>query len=94
MQFYIMYEFSDFGVDELVDFATESNFPWLMSNVYDKMTKRPLADGETFVILQWNGHKVIYPNMPHVIFACTALPVISFFISPSFCLTQNFPQIE
>ena len=36
----------DFGVDELVDFANESNFPWLMSNVFDKHTKRPLAEGK------------------------------------------------
>ena len=48
----------DFGVDELVDFANESNFPWLMSNVFDKHTKRPLAEGKVSLTLDWNGHKV------------------------------------
>jgi hypothetical protein len=50
---------ADFGVDELVDFASESNFPWLMSNVFDKNTKRPLAEGEVSLILGWHGHKVM-----------------------------------
>jgi 2',3'-cyclic-nucleotide 2'-phosphodiesterase (5'-nucleotidase family) len=50
---------TDFGVDELVDFANESNFPWLMSNVFDKHTKRPLAEGRVSLILEWNGHKVM-----------------------------------
>ncbi|CAB3979105.1 5 -nucleotidase-like isoform X2 [Paramuricea clavata] len=48
----------DFGVDELVDFANESNFPWLMSNVFDKHTKRPLAEGRVSLTLEWNGHKI------------------------------------
>ena len=52
----------DFGVDELVDFANESNFPWLMSNVLDKHTKRPLAEGKVSLILEWNGHKVLIHN--------------------------------
>ena len=55
----------DFGVDELVDFASDCNFPWLMSNVYDKTTKRPLAEGETSLIIEWNGHKV-NPNFRNV----------------------------
>jgi 2',3'-cyclic-nucleotide 2'-phosphodiesterase (5'-nucleotidase family) len=50
---------TDFGVDELVDFANESNFPWLMSNVFDKHTKRPLAEGRVSLTLEWNGHKVM-----------------------------------
>ncbi|XP_028410070.1 uncharacterized protein LOC114532703 [Dendronephthya gigantea] len=48
----------DFGVDELVDFANESNFPWLMSNVFDKHTKRPLAEGKVSLTLDWKGHKI------------------------------------
>ncbi|XP_046842801.1 mannosylglucosyl-3-phosphoglycerate phosphatase-like isoform X2 [Xenia sp. Carnegie-2017] len=48
----------DFGVDELVDFANESNYPWLLSNVFDKHTKQPLADGKKCLIHEHNGRKI------------------------------------
>ena len=35
-----------------------TSFPWLMSNVVDRETGRPLADGLESVALDWAGHKV------------------------------------
>ena len=51
---------ADFGVDELLYFNDETNFPWLMSNVIDKETNRALADGKVKKILEWEGKKVGY----------------------------------
>lgn len=30
-----------------------------MSNVFDKHTKRPLAEGKVTLTLDWKGHKVV-----------------------------------
>ncbi|KAG8194114.1 hypothetical protein JTE90_003053 [Oedothorax gibbosus] len=35
----------DFGVDSLSEFAVQTNFPWLISNVIDNETELPLANG-------------------------------------------------
>ena len=51
---------ADFGVDELLCFNDETNFPWLMSNVIDKETNRALAGGKVKKILEWEGKKVGY----------------------------------
>jgi len=48
----------DFGVDQLVKMASGTNFPWLMSNVVDKMTGRPLADGMVTRVMDFHGRKV------------------------------------
>jgi hypothetical protein len=48
----------DFGVEVLLDLAHQTNFPWLMSNVYDKATGKPLAGGQITRVFEWNGHKV------------------------------------
>ena len=50
----------DFGVDHLVSVAKSTKFPWLMSNVVDKMTSRPLAEGLVKHIITWEGRKVSY----------------------------------
>ena len=50
--------FSDFGVDHLEDFAEQTNFPWLLSNITDRLTFKPLADGKVTHMLDWNGVKV------------------------------------
>ncbi|KAK8770237.1 hypothetical protein V5799_013295 [Amblyomma americanum] len=47
----------DFGVDNLTEFAKQTKFPWLMSNVIDNETGRLLADGEEFQILERSGKK-------------------------------------
>ena len=48
----------DFGVDELIDFKKNTKFPWLMSNVKDKLTQTLLADGVQKIVAEWHGHKV------------------------------------
>lgn len=48
----------DFGVDNLVDFTKQTPFPWLMSNVIDNETKRPLAEGAVTHTIEWGGKKI------------------------------------
>ncbi|KAM7283544.1 putative 5' nucleotidase [Ixodes scapularis] len=48
----------DFGVDNLTEFAKQTKFPWLMSNVVDNETGKLLADGEEFQILERSGKKI------------------------------------
>eukprot|EP00128_Syssomonas_multiformis_P011845 Colp12_sorted_trinity150504_noHs@10225 len=48
----------DFGKEILEDLAKECNFPWLISNVIDKETGRPLSDGIITRVFDWNGHKI------------------------------------
>ena len=45
--------FTDFGIDTLVDFSSKCDFPWLMSNVTDNETGRPLADGKISHVVEW-----------------------------------------
>ena len=40
----------DFGLETLGDLVEKTTFPWLMSNVIDNETGRPLADGK----VSWN----------------------------------------
>lgn len=42
----------------MVDFTKQTPFPWLMSNVIDNETKRPLAEGLTSHVIEWGGKKV------------------------------------
>ncbi|XP_067652872.1 mannosylglucosyl-3-phosphoglycerate phosphatase-like [Haliotis asinina] len=48
----------DFGVDHLEDFAEQSSFPWLLSNVKDNLAEEPLALGEIAHSLVWNDIKI------------------------------------
>merc|ERR1719189_2548352 len=48
----------DFGIDTLMEHAEKTNFPWLMSNVIDNETGRPLADGKVSHIIDWCGRKI------------------------------------
>ena len=48
----------DYGLENLVSVTTKTNFPWLMSNVYDIETGRPLADGRLFHVIYKNGKKL------------------------------------
>ena len=50
--------FIDFGVDELIEFKRKTKFPWLMSNVQDKLTKTLLAEGIEKIVAEWHGRKV------------------------------------
>ncbi|XP_042896714.1 5'-nucleotidase isoform X1 [Parasteatoda tepidariorum] len=47
----------DFGVDNLMDFARRTSFPWLISNVVDNGTNSPLADGKVTCVLERKGIK-------------------------------------
>ena len=46
------------GLDVLVDLIAKSNYPWLMSNVFDACTLKPLLDLKTKLIIEMNGIKV------------------------------------
>lgn len=48
----------DFGIDTLLERVEKTNFPWLMSNVIDNETGRPLADGKVTHIIDWCGRKI------------------------------------
>ncbi|KAJ8710361.1 hypothetical protein PYW07_009727 [Mythimna separata] len=48
----------DFGLDVLSGLVAQCNFPWLMSNVIDNETGRPLGDGKITHALMCNGHKI------------------------------------
>jgi 5'-nucleotidase len=49
----------DFGLDILLERIKESNFPWLISNVFDCETNRPLGDVKDRLIINFEGIKVI-----------------------------------
>ena len=38
--------------------AAQNNFPWLISNVTDKKTGRPLANGIVTRVMDFHGRKV------------------------------------
>ncbi|XP_060807227.1 snake venom 5'-nucleotidase isoform X1 [Amyelois transitella] len=48
----------DFGLEILSGLVAQCNFPWLMSNVIDNETGRPLGDGKITHALMCNGHKI------------------------------------
>lgn len=48
----------DFGIDQLEEMAAETNFPWLISNVSDKATGRPLANGLVSRMMDFHGRKI------------------------------------
>ena len=48
----------DFGIDTLMEHAEKTEFPWLMSNVIDNETGRPLAEGKVSHTVDWWGRKV------------------------------------
>jgi len=50
--------FQDFGLETLGELVEKTTFPWLMSNVIDNETGRPLADGKITHIMEWWGRKI------------------------------------
>lgn len=48
----------DFGIQELEKRMAEFEFPWIISNVLDSRTKKPLAGAEESVELEYNGMKL------------------------------------
>lgn len=69
----------DFGLDNLQRLLSQTNFPWLLSNVVDSSTGKPPAGSERFRILERQGIKVGFvglvekewletiPNLPETI---------------------------
>ncbi|EFX89030.1 hypothetical protein DAPPUDRAFT_304700 [Daphnia pulex] len=48
----------DFGIDVLKQRVEATTFPWLMSNVIDNETRRPLADGKCSLVSDWHGTRI------------------------------------
>lgn len=48
----------DHGLEILGQWVSKSNFPWLMSNVLDKETGRPLGEGRITHVLDWGGRRI------------------------------------
>ncbi|XP_019868565.2 mannosylglucosyl-3-phosphoglycerate phosphatase isoform X1 [Aethina tumida] len=48
----------DHGLEVLSQWVTQSDFPWLMSNVLDNETGRPLGEGRITHVVHWAGHRV------------------------------------
>lgn len=48
----------DFGLETLGDLVEKTTFPWLMSNVVDNETGRPLADGKVSHVVDWCGRRL------------------------------------
>ncbi|CAH1392702.1 unnamed protein product [Nezara viridula] len=48
----------DFGLEVLTQRISETTFPWLMSNVVDNETGKPLGDGKTFHIIDKCGKRI------------------------------------
>lgn len=49
---------TDFGLEVLSERVSETSFPWLMSNVIDNETGRPLGDGKITHVVDWNGKRL------------------------------------
>ncbi|KAJ8975213.1 hypothetical protein NQ317_000211 [Molorchus minor] len=48
----------DHGLEVLSQWVSQSDFPWLMSNVLDNETGRPLGNGRITHVVHWNGHRI------------------------------------
>lgn len=48
----------DFGLDVLSQWVARTHFPWLMSNVIDNETGRPLGDGKITHVIEWNNKRI------------------------------------
>ncbi|KAL1115309.1 hypothetical protein AAG570_007340 [Ranatra chinensis] len=48
----------DYGLEVLSERVAETNFPWLMSNVIDNETGRPLGDGKITHVVDWAGKRI------------------------------------
>jgi 5'-nucleotidase len=56
---------TDFGLEVLSDRVSETKCPWLMSNVIDQETGRPLGDGKITHVLDWNGKRIGLVSSAH-----------------------------
>ena len=79
------------GIDNLVMLVKQMKFPWLLSNLFDILTGRPLGDAKVMHMLEWQGVRVMlflyFSKDQFIYFSNLLLPRIS--ISPSFCSLQS-----
>jgi hypothetical protein len=52
-----------------MEHVEKTTFPWLISNVIDNETGRPLADGKITHIMDWWGRKIGLVSVCHFFFA-------------------------
>lgn len=48
----------DYELEHVLELTQKTNFPWLLSNIYDKRTQRRLAEGLETYIIEKNGIKI------------------------------------
>ncbi|XP_044741798.1 trifunctional nucleotide phosphoesterase protein YfkN isoform X2 [Chrysoperla carnea] len=48
----------DHGLEVLSQWVAQTNFPWLMSNVVDNETGRPLGEGKITSVIDWAGRRI------------------------------------
>jgi 5'-nucleotidase len=48
----------DHGLEVLSQWVGQTEFPWLMSNVLDNETGRPLGEGRITHVVHWAGHRI------------------------------------
>lgn len=50
--------FPDHGLEVLSQWTSQTEFPWLMSNVVDNETGRPLGEGRITHVVDWAGKRI------------------------------------
>lgn len=48
----------DYGLDNFLALSAQCSFPWIMSNVMEKDSGRPLGGAKQTLLLEWQGVKV------------------------------------
>ncbi|KAJ8926041.1 hypothetical protein NQ315_009896 [Exocentrus adspersus] len=48
----------DHGLEVLSEWVSKTDFPWLMSNVLDNETGRPLGEGRITHVVHWDGRRI------------------------------------
>lgn len=48
----------DYGVDRFIELKKKTDFPWLLTNVFDSKTNKPLGDSIDHIILDRDGVKI------------------------------------
>ncbi|ENN80067.1 hypothetical protein YQE_03543, partial [Dendroctonus ponderosae] len=56
----------DHGLEMLSKWVEQSNFPWLMSNVVDNETGRPLGEGRITHVVNWGGQYQLLSGYPQL----------------------------
>lgn len=53
-----MFILIDHGLEVLSQWVAQTDFPWLMSNVLDNETGRPLGEGRITHVVHWDGRRI------------------------------------